>query len=421
MKLYSTNNPKHIISLKEAVIQGLSPDGGLFMPTEIPKLQPEFFDTIEKLSFQEIALTVSSALLKEDIPAEDLKKIVYEAVNFDAPLVKVSENNYALELFHGPTCAFKDFGGRFMSRLVRYFNSREKITILAATSGDTGSAVAHGFLNIPGTEVILLYPKEKVSHIQEQQLTTMGGNITALEIAGTFDDCQAIVKQAFNDQDLKAKYRLTSANSINIARLIPQSFYYFYAYAQIKEHGAPIFSVPSGNFGNLTAGLFAAEMGLPVRKFIAATNANDTFPKYLHTGKLEPKPSVQTISNAMDVGNPSNAARIIALFPELETLRQKIWSKSFSDKQTTETIQKIQEKYHYLLDPHGAVAWLGLEQYRQESGDKSPGIFLETAHPAKFGAKVEIPPQIAQYLDRKKEAIPLNKDYQIFKNWMNHR
>ena len=317
MIYYSTNNKNQRVSLREAVIQGLAPDNGLYMPESIPVLSASFFESLSQLSFQEIGFRVAKSLIGEDIPTNELKRIVDHTIQFDAPLVEIERDVFSLELFHGPTLAFKDFGARFLSGLLGYFaNQQDKeITILVATSGDTGSAVANGFLNVPGTKVIVLYPSGKVSDIQEKQFTTLGGNITALEIDGTFDDCQRLVKQAFMDEELKRKLFLTSANSINIARLIPQSFYYFHAYAQLKDKQSEIvFSVPSGNFGNLTAGLFAKRMGLPIHKFIAATNRNDIVPKYLQTKLFSPRPSVQTISNAMDVGNPSNFARILDLY-----------------------------------------------------------------------------------------------------------
>lgn len=420
MKLISTNRKSQAVELKQAVIQGLAPDGGLYIPTEIPQLPTEFFANIQNLSFSEIAFTVAKNLLQDSVPDDILKKICEETVNFPCPLIEIEPNTYVLELFHGPTLAFKDFGARFMSRLVNHF-AQERITVLVATSGDTGSAVAHGFLGIPNTEVIILYPKNGVSHFQEKQLTTMGGNVTALEIEGSFDDCQDMVKKAFADKDLTEKYNLTSANSINIARLIPQTFYYFFAYKQVQKPA--IFSVPSGNFGNITAGLLAAEMGLPVAQFIAAVNQNDTFPRYKQTGQYQPRPSIQTISNAMDIGNPSNFARLKALH-----LTEKIWSKSFSDEETIATMQKLSDKY--TLDPHGAVGYLGLQHFRQENPETTaPGIILETAHPAKFlevveqaiNKKIEIPKSLAEYAVREKQAIELKNDYNQFKEFLMNR
>lgn len=423
MQLYSTNNKNVTATLKEAVIQGLSPDGGLFIPTEIPKLPEDFFS--KELSFQERSFEVAKTLTQDSIPGDDLKKIINDSINFDAPVVNIHDNISALELFHGPTLAFKDFGARFMARLMQYFlEPGEKITILVATSGDTGSAVAQGFLNVPGINVVLLYPSGKVSHIQEQQLTTIGQNVTALEVEGTFDDCQQMVKTAFNNEELKKHIKLSSANSINIARLIPQTFYYFHAYAQVKE--APVFSVPSGNFGNLTAGLIAKKMGLPVKKFVAATNANNTFPKYLETGTYTQKTSIQTISNAMDVGNPSNFARIKALYSNnLEEMKQDIWSSSYSDEATRRTISEVSSRYGYILDPHGAVAYLGLTEYLAKDKE-TPGIFLETAHPSKFKdivepmAKVpiEIPERLAECLSKAKQSIKIAATHSALENFL---
>lgn len=423
MQLYSTNNKAQTATLKEAVIQGLAPDGGLFMPTEIPKLPEEFFQKTH--SFQEISFEVAKTLLQDSIPGDDLKTIIDEAINFDAPLVNIHDNINSLELFHGPTLAFKDFGARFMARLMQYFiEPGEKITILAATSGDTGSAVAQGFLNIPGINVVLLYPSGKVSRIQEQQLTTIGQNVTALEVEGTFDDCQAMVKEAFNNEELKNRIKLSSANSINIARLIPQTFYYFYAYSKIKN--PLVFSVPSGNLGNLTAGLIAKKMGLPVKRFLAVSNSNDTFPLYVTTGKYKAKPSVTTISNAMDVGNPSNFARILALYDnDITKIREDIWAKSYSDESTRRTIYEVSNNYDYILDPHGAVAYLGLTEYLKDDKE-TPGIFLETAHPAKFMdvvepmAKVPIktPERLAECLKKPKKSIKISNTFEDLKKFL---
>lgn len=446
MKLYSTNKKAPLSNLKKAVLEGLPEDGGLFIPQKITKLPKNFFETIEKLTFQQIALAISKKLIGKELKDNELKKIIAESLNFDAPLIKISTNSgkensiYSLELFHGPTLAFKDFGARFMARLISHFmkNSGRKITILVATSGDTGSAVASGFFKVKNIKVILLYPSKKVSKIQEQQLTTMGANITALEIEGTFDDCQKLVKQAFLDKELKKYFQknndsLGSANSINIARLIPQSFYYFYAYAQLKKLigpniNPPIFSVPSGNLGNLTAGLIAKEMGLPVTRFIAATNSNNTFTKFLKTGKFKPKASIKTISNAMDVGNPSNFARIQELYKNnLNKIRKNIWSKSFSDKETKKAILEVLQKSNYIMDPHGAVAYLGIQAYLNSTKSiNTSGIFLETAHPAKFldivestiKKKVEIPSKLAACLDKEKKSIKLSKKFKEFKRFL---
>ncbi len=430
MKLYSTLNKENVVDLKTAVLKGLADDGGLFMPTKIPKIEKEFFENIEKLSFQEIAFKVAKTLLADDIPEKTLKKIINESINFDAPLVKIEENIYCLELFHGPTLAFKDFGARFMSRLVSYFNknSKKESIILAATSGDTGSAVAHGFYNISGIKVILLYPSGKVSQIQEQQLTTMGGNIQALEIKGTFDDCQDLVKTAFTDKDLNKKLKLTSANSINIARLIPQTFYYFYAYAQIKNLSKKPLAicVPSGNFGNLTAALIAKKMGLPIKKLVAATNANDTFPIFLETGHFKAKDSVETISNAMDVGNPSNFARILEIYKfDLDKIRKDISSKSYNDEETLETIRETYQNHDYILDPHGAIGYMGIKDFLNKN-PKYNGIFLETADPAKFtdivNKAIEInppmPQRLAKCLNKEKESLVLTSNFDELKSFL---
>lgn len=408
-------------------MKGLAEDGGLYMPQEIGMISDKFLRKIDVL--HEIAFEVATVLIGEDIEPETLKRIIDDALNFDAPLVDLSENIHALELFHGPTLAFKDFGARFLARLMSHFLGEidKEVTVLAATSGDTGSAVASGFFNIPNIRVVLLYPSGKVSKIQEQQLTTMGGNITALEIKGAFDDCQKLVKEAFTDAELNEKLVLTSANSINIGRLIPQIFYYFYAYYQLKDKSKPIvISVPSGNFGNLTAGLIAKRMGLPITRFVAAVNANDTFEKYLQTGKFIPQKSVETMSNAMDVGNPSNFARIMELYDnDLERVKTDIWSKSFSDKETAQAIQEVYKKYNYLMDPHGAVAYLGLTEY-QKTQPETNGIFFVTAHPAKFADKVEpiiqekiqIPARLAECLKKEKQSIKIEAAFQEFKKYL---
>ena len=427
MKLYNTNNKENIVDLKIAVLNGLAEDEGLFMPIKIPKMKKEFFENIEKLSFQEIAFEVAKRLLSKDISEKKLKQIIDETINFDAPLVKLEENIYCLELFHGPTLAFKDFGARFMSRLISYFNKEETL-ILVATSGDTGSAVAHGFYNIPGIKVVLLYPSAKVSQIQEQQLTTMGGNIQALEIKGNFDDCQTLVKQAITDSDLNKNLNLSSANSINIARLIPQSFYYFYAYAQIKKiNKKPLaICVPSGNYGNLTAGLIAKKMGLPIKKFIAATNANDPFPIFLQTGHFKPKESVKTLSNAMDVGNPSNFVRILELYKfNLENIRKEIESKSYNDEETLETIRELYQNSNYILEPHGAIGYMGIKDFIKEH-NKYCGIFLETADPSKFtdivNKAIEVnppmPKRLEKCLDKEKKSLILSSKFDDLKSFL---
>jgi threonine synthase len=429
MNYYSTNNKNQKVSLREAVIQGLAPDNGLYMPEHIPALPSPFFESLHKFSFQDIGFQVAKNLIGDDIPTDELKRIVDHTIQFDAPLVEIEKNVYSLELFHGPTLAFKDFGARFLSGLLGYFANQQdkKITILVATSGDTGSAVANGFFNVPGTKVIVLYPSGKVSDIQEKQFTTLGGNITSLEIDGTFDDCQRLVKQAFMDEELKQKLFLTSANSINIARLIPQSFYYFYAYAQLQDkHSDIVFSVPSGNFGNLTAGLFAKRMGLPIHKFIAATNRNDIVPNYLQTRQFSPRPSVQTISNAMDVGNPSNFARMLDLYQnDFESLSSDVVGCHYSDEQTNQAMGEVFKNRNYILDPHGAVGYLGLKEYLI-SNPSSIGIFLETAHPVKFGEvveraidqSVEVPERLNWFLKKEKQSIKMTGSFEELKMFL---
>ncbi|KAA5549074.1 threonine synthase [Adhaeribacter rhizoryzae] len=435
MSFYSTNKQTPVVNLKEAVVKGLADDNGLFMPTHIPQLPASFFENTQKLTLPEIALEVSTALLKDEMSREDLRTIVEDSLNFDIPVVPVHDNIYSLELFHGPTSAFKDVGARFMARLLAHFtqDSQKQITVLVATSGDTGSAVANGFLGVPGINVVILYPSGKVSNIQEKQLTTLGQNITALEIEGTFDDCQYLVKKAFLDKDLNQKMQLTSANSINIARLIPQSFYYHYAYAQVKDKGREVvFATPSGNYGNITGGLLAKRMGLPVHKFIAATNANDIVPEYLHTGFFIPRPSEHTISNAMDVGNPSNFARLMDMYDNsLEKIREEIIGYSFTDAETRQLMQEVYQQYDYVLDPHGAIGYGALKKYFEEqdritNNEQQIGIFLETAHPAKFidvvedtiNQKIEIPFNLQGYLEKKKESIRMSADYEALKDYL---
>lgn len=433
MKYYSTNNESPKASLEQAVIQGLASDKGLYMPEEIPSLPSDFFEKIDQLSFQEIAYTVASAFFGKDIPAEDLKQIVYDTLSFDVPLVEVTPNISALELFHGPTLAFKDVGARFMARLLGYFTQNQErdkgrdIHVLVATSGDTGSAVANGFLGVKGVKVHVLYPKGKVSEIQEKQFTTLGQNITALEVDGTFDDCQALVKSAFMDTELKEKLFLTSANSINVARFLPQSFYYFYAYAQLKKANkanSVVICVPSGNFGNLTAGLFAKKMGLPIKHFIAANNKNDVFYQYLQTGEYTPRPSVTTIANAMDVGDPSNFARILDLYSNNhETITKEISGIFYLDNQIEQTIQKVWKEHNYLLDPHGACGYQALADLLK-NGEQ--GVFLETAHPAKFletvenivKESVEIPNKLQVFLKGEKQSLSISKNYDSFKEYL---
>ncbi|HPN70188.1 MAG TPA: threonine synthase, partial [Saprospiraceae bacterium] len=387
MLLYSTNNPSLKADLKEAVLKSLAPDKGLYMPEVIPTLPADFIQALPNLSFQEIAFEVAKTLFQGYIPETDLKNIIERSITFQAPVHMFDDRKGSLELWHGPSLAFKDFGARFMAALMSYFNkeNEKKLSILVATSGDTGGAVAFGFLDVPGIEVTILYPKGKVSLLQEKQLTTLGSNIKAIEIDGTFDDCQALVKEAFLDKELNAVYQLSSANSINIARLIPQSFYYFEAFKQLKSFGDEIvFAVPSGNFGNLTAGLIAKRMGLPVAKFIAATNINKIVPDYLVSGLYEPRTSISTISNAMDVGNPSNFARMFDLYNgDVEAMKKDMVGYYVTDEETKTTLREIYQKYHYVADPHGAVAFKALESY-MEGHPQAVGAFFETAHPSKF-------------------------------------
>lgn len=433
MKYYSTNKQAPIANLSKAVVKGLAEDRGLYMPERINKLPKEFFDNIEKLSFQEIAYRVADAFFGEDVEAEALKKIVYDTLAFDCPVVKVSGNIYSLELFHGPTLAFKDVGARFMARMLQYIASRETadnsktVNVLVATSGDTGSAVANGFLGVEGIHVYVLYPKGKVSKIQESQFTTLGKNITAIEIDGVFDDCQALVKNAFMDEELNKQMKLTSANSINVARFLPQAFYYFNAYARMKEQGLAdnlVVCVPSGNFGNITAALFGHAMGLPIKRFIAANNANDIFYKYLKSGKYEPKPSIQTLANAMDVGDPSNFARILDLYGNShERITSLINGATYSDERISETMQECYKSSGYILDPHGACGYQALKELLKPD---ETGVFCETAHPAKFKEKVdeilntniEIPERLAAFMRGTKLSIPMSKDFETFKKFL---
>jgi threonine synthase len=431
MKYYSTNNKNNLVSFREAVINGLADDGGLFMPSEILKMPGEFFEKISKYSFKEISLLAAGKLINSDLPEVELENIINSSITFDAPLVSLNKQINILELFHGPTLAFKDFGSRFMANTLSYLNrnSGKGITILVATSGDTGSAVANGFYNVEGINVILLYPSNKVSNIQEQQLTTLDKNITALEVLGTFDDCQRLVKQAFLDNQITSRKKLSSANSINIARLLPQSFYYFYAYAQLKNKNIPnIISVPSGNFGNLTAGLIAKKMGLPINMFVAATNSNDVFTKYLETSEYLPKPSIKTISNAMDVGDPSNFKRILDLYNHNhQKIKNNIDSKSFTDEETINAMQEVYSNYNYIIDPHGAVGYSAMKSFANKSNLKSfNGIILETAHPAKFANVVEsalnikigVPERLKKCLSKEKHSIKISSEYNDFKEFL---
>ena len=435
-RFYSTNNPSLTVSLQEAVVKGLAEDKGLFMPEKIEKLPQEFFDTIGTLSFPEIAYTVAEAFFGSDIEADELKKIVNETLSFDTPLVEVEDRIYSLELFHGPTLAFKDVGARFMSRMLAYFIRKEQntepVNVLVATSGDTGSAVANGFLGVEGIRVFVLYPKGLVSKIQESQFTTLGQNITALEVDGTFDDCQRLVKSAFLDEELNRKMRLTSANSINVARFLPQAFYYFYAFAQLRsmqpklsaEELETVFCVPSGNFGNLTAGLIAKRMGLPVKRYIAANNRNDIFLQYLKSGIYTPKPSVATIANAMDVGDPSNFVRVLDLYGHShEAICREISGVSYTDEEIGDAMRLCLKENNYLTDPHGACGYLALKSGL--SGNEN-GIFLETAHPAKFketvesiiGQPVEIPEKLQAFMKGTKQRTAMSSDFETFKTYL---
>lgn len=433
MKYYSLNQSKDTAStsFEHAVVQGIAPDKGLYFPNEIKPLDPSFIQNIEQYSNQEIAFKVIQQFVNGEIPDEELKNIIAETLCFDFPTVAVENNVYALELFHGPTMAFKDVGARFMARCLGYFNKNkqdQQVTVLVATSGDTGGAVASGFLGVKGVDVVILYPSGKVSDIQEKQLTTLDQNIVALEVDGVFDDCQDMVKTAFLDSALKGQ-NLTSANSINVARWLPQMFYFFFAYKQLKgKHKDLVFSVPSGNFGNICAGIMAHKLGLPVKHFIAATNINNTVPVYMDTQKYQPKASKQTISNAMDVGNPSNFVRIQNLFDnDFKALSAMFSSQSYTDAQTVEALQEIYKNSGYIADPHGAVGYLGFKKY-QKSNPRDTGVFLETAHPVKFLDTVEealeielpIPDQIKSVIDKKKTSLKISS-YEDLKAYLNSR
>ena len=440
MKYYSTNKTSPIATLEKAVVKGLAEDRGLYMPERIKPLSKEFYDNIERMSFQEIAYNVADCFFGEDIDADSLKQIVYDTLQFDCPVVRVTENIYTLELFHGPTLAFKDVGARFMARLLQYFLNKKgeyvvngsntmnnKVNVLVATSGDTGSAVANGFLGVEGIHVYVLYPKGKVSPIQECQFTTLGKNITALEIDGVFDDCQALVKNAFMDKELNEHMKLTSANSINVARFLPQAFYYFNAYARMKEKGMAdnlVMCVPSGNFGNICSALFGKRMGLPVKRFIAANNANDIFYKYLQNGIYEPAASVQTIANAMDVGDPSNFARIYDLYGgSHKDICNDISGATYNDTQIAETMRMCYKATGYVLDPHGACGYQALADSLQEN---EVGVFCETAHPAKFkdtvdnilNTDIDIPERLQNFMKGQKQSIEMSKDFAEFKAYL---
>lgn len=432
MKYYSTNKNTSPVSLKEAVIKGLAPDKGLFMPERIEKFEPSFFDNIQNLTFQEIAFEVAKKFFAEDVEEAKLKEIVYDTLQFDCPVVEVTKRIFSLELFHGPTLAFKDVGARFMARLLKYFldENDKQVNVLVATSGDTGSAVANGFLGVEGIHVYVLYPKGKVSKIQESQFTTLGQNITAIEIDGTFDDCQHLVKTAFGDSELNRKLKLTSANSINVARFLPQAFYFFNACARLKEMGLLnrkelVFSVPSGNFGNLTAGLFARELGLPVKQFIAANNSNDVVFEYLKTGEFKPRKSVETIANAMDVGLPSNFARILDLYKHShKTISEIIKGYRYSDYEIKKVVKMVFNETGYLCDPHGACGYQALNEFLV---DGQIGVFFETAHPAKFTETVEeivgkgnvlIPERLSEFMKGIKQNVILGIEFDQFKDFL---
>lgn len=430
MRYYSTNKKSECVSLRDAVVNGLAEDRGLYTPEKINKLPEEFFKDIDKMSFQEISYEVAKAFFGDDVETDALKKIVYDTLSFDCPVKNICNNIWTLELFHGPTLAFKDVGARFMARLLEYFirqESQQTVNVLVATSGDTGSAVANGFLGVDGIHVYVLYPKGKVSKIQESQFTTLRNNITAIEIDGVFDDCQNLVKNAFMDKELNNSMKLTSANSINVARFLPQAFYYFNAYARMKANGLTdnlVVCVPSGNFGNITAGLFAKGMGLPICRFIAANNANDIFFNYLKTGIYEPKPSIQTIANAMDVGNPSNFARIYDLYEgSHERIASMISGATYTDEKISNAVKQCYNENGYILDPHGACGYQALKDLLNTN---ETGIFCETAHPAKFkdtiekiiGTEIKIPQRLADFMKGKKQTVNMSNDFNRFKTFL---
>jgi len=430
MRYRSTAGRAPLTSLRGAVLRGLAPDGGLYMPAEIARHSPEELEEFRSLPFTEVCFRVVRPFATPDVPEEVLWQIVSEAINFPVKLVSLSPGLHILELFHGPTLAFKDFGARFMARLMGYFvrGENRQLTVLVATSGDTGSAVAHGFLSVPGIRVVILYPSKRISEAQEKQFTTLGENIAALEVSGTFDDCQRLVKQAFCDEELNKRAFLTSANSINIGRLLPQMFYHVAAYRQLPVASTPlVVSVPSGNFGNLTAGLFAKRIGLPVAKFIAATNANDVVPQYLLSGQYQPRAAQATCSNAMDVGNPNNFPRLLDLCRgRLEYVQREIWGHGASDDETLAEMKSVWEKYRYISDPHTAVGILGWEAYKKKHSEPAQGLVLATAHPAKFadvvtkaiGTAPPLPDRLAAYLKRPKLSLEMSRDYDDFRQFL---
>ncbi len=425
MKFYSLTTPSHKVSFQQAVVEGLAPDGGLYMPEFIPELPKKFIDQLPTLSKTAIGFTIARPFLDDSIPDETLREIISETIDFDFPLVALEENVFALELFHGPTLAFKDVGARFLARILQHIAKtiHQEITVLVATSGDTGSAVAHGFYTIEGIRVVILYPDGMVSALQEKQFATLGNNIQAVKIAGTFDDCQRLVKQAFQDEELRKTKFLTSANSINIARLIPQSFYYFFAWSQLYTPKNVVFSIPSGNFGNLTAGVLERKMGLPIHAFVASTNVNDVVHKYLNTKVFTPHPSKQTISNAMDVGKPSNFPRLLALYNhDWDYITKEIYGYAFTDAETRKAMLDVFHKKNYILDPHGTVGYLGLKKYLK-SNPEAQGIFLETAHPSKFPEVVEsaihqsitLHPAMAELTNKQIQSLSCTTDFSTFK------
>lgn len=429
MQFYSTNNKQSFVPFREAVFNSLPKDKGLYMPQSIPKLDEEFIKNIDKYSFSEIAFKVAENIIGSEIPSSDLKAIIDETVNFDAPVIKLKDGTYILELFHGPSLAFKDFGARFMSRVMAYFSEKNNqvLDVLVATSGDTGGAVALGFTGVPNTRVTILFPKGKVSPVQELQLSTNDSNINAIEVEGNFDDCQHLVKMAFNDVELNEKLNLTSANSINISRLIPQTFYYFYAYSQLLKQGIKdiVFSVPSGNFGNLTAGLFASRMGLPVKHFIAATNVNDVVPRFLQGEEYKNRLAIPTLSNAMDVGNPSNWVRIMELFNQnVEAIKEQLSAYSYTDEQTAEAIDKVFWENKYVMCPHTAIAWLAGQRYRSDNPGDYAVVSLSTAHACKFpnvfsdeiGESIDVPESVNDLKKKQSHKTTLSTSYDDFKH-----